>query len=108
MEWKLFATLAERADASEVAIDDSDVATVGDALDALLAEKPALTDEVLTEGERVDEGDGPDGGDGDGGELREHLRLLVDGRDPFREGEGLDESVDDDAELALFPPVSGG
>ena len=107
MEWKLFATLAERADASEVAIDDSEVATVGDALDALLAEKPALTDEVLTEGERVDEGDGPSRGDGDGG-LREHLRLLVDGRDPFREGDGLDEPVAEDAELALFPPVSGG
>ena len=97
MEWKLFATLAETADGNAVAVDDEDAATVGDALDALLAAEPALADQVLTSGDSVAEG-----------ELRDHLRLLVDGRDPFREGEGLDEPVDTDAELALFPPVSGG
>ena len=97
MEWKLFATLAETADGNAVAVDDEDAATVGDALDALLAAEPALADQVLTSGDSVAEG-----------ELRDHLRLLVDGRDPFREGEGLDEPVDSDAELALFPPVSGG
>lgn len=97
MEWKLFATLAETADGNEVAVDGENVSTVGEALDALLAAEPALADQVLTEGSSVSEG-----------AVREHLRLLVDGRDPFREGDGLDESVDDDAELALFPPVSGG
>ena len=97
MEWKLFATLAETAGESEVELDGEDVGTVGDALDALLARKPALADQVLTEGSAVSEG-----------AVRDHLRLLVDGTDPFREGEGLAEPVDPDAELALFPPVSGG
>lgn len=107
MEWKLFATLAETAGANEVAVEDEPsadgTATVGDALAALLAERPALADEVLVTG-----ADGADGDALDADDLQDHLRLLVDGRDPFREGDGLDEPVDTDAELALFPPVSGG
>jgi len=90
MQWKLFATLAETANTTTVSIDD-DVATVGDALEALLDAEPALTADVLADGE-----------------IRDHLRLLVDGRDPFRDGAGLAEPVEADAELALFPPVSGG
>jgi molybdopterin synthase sulfur carrier subunit len=91
MEWRLFATLAQTAGTDRVDLDGTGVSTVGDALDALLDEHPALDAEGVEDGK-----------------LREHLRLLVDGTDPFREAEGLDTEIDEDAELALFPPVSGG
>ncbi|WP_254272094.1 ubiquitin-like small modifier protein 1 [Haloarcula marina] len=91
MEWKLFAHLRDAADADSVTVDVADGATVGTALDALLDSRPALAAEVL-----------------DDGDLAEHIRLLVDGEDPFLADDGLQTTVDADAELALFPPVSGG
>lgn len=91
MQWTLFATLAETAE-REVPVEVEPGATVGDALDALLAVHPDLADEVLDEH----------------GDLADHVRLLHDGEDPFVEGEGLDAPVAEDDELALFPPVSGG
>jgi molybdopterin synthase sulfur carrier subunit len=91
MEWRLFATLAQTADTDTVVLDDGDVGTVGEALDALLDRHPDLREEVL-----------------ENGEVRDHLRVLVDGDDPFRQAEGMDTPVDEDTELALFPPVSGG
>jgi molybdopterin synthase sulfur carrier subunit len=91
MEWRLFATLAEAAGDTEVAVD-ADGDTVGDAFDALLAAYPALEAEVLDA-----EGD-----------LASHVRLLHEGRDPFAEAEGFDTPVAEGDELALFPPVSGG
>lgn len=100
MRWKLFADLAEVAGGREHEVDvdpasgsgsGSDGAvTVGDALDALLADRPALADRVLADGT-----------------LRADVNILVDGRD-VREDAGLETPVDPDAELALFPPVSGG
>jgi len=92
MEWRLFATLAEAAGDTEVAVDLSDDATVGDAFDALLEARPALEEEVL---------------DGNG-DLAEHVRLLHEGRDPFAEAAGFDTALEEGDELALFPPVSGG
>jgi molybdopterin synthase sulfur carrier subunit len=92
MRWKLFANLAETAGDREVRVDVPPDATVGDALDALLAAHPALEDEVYDET----------------GELYDHIRILHNGTSPFAEGDGLDEPVVDDDELALFPPVSGG
>jgi molybdopterin synthase sulfur carrier subunit len=86
MQWKLFADLAEAADGRtvEVAVDGD---TVGDALDALLDARPALSGRVLTED----------------GELRDHVNLL-------RNGDAVDTDapVEEGDELALFPPVSGG
>lgn len=90
MHWKLFANLAEVADSKEVDVEGA--ATVREALDALFERHPDLRDAACT-----DEGD-----------LQEHIRLLVDGEDPFAEAEGYETSVDADTELALFPPVSGG
>ena len=92
MEWKLFAHLRDAADGQSVSVDIKGEATVETALEALLASRPALAEEVLDENE----------------ELADHIRVLVDGEDPFAAGEGLGTAVDEETELALFPPVSGG
>ena len=93
MEWKLFADLAELAGDRHVSVDvDPDAgATVGDALDALLAAHPPLADRVL---------------DGEG-DLRDHINVLRNGENVFTD-EGLETVLDTGDELALFPPVSGG
>lgn len=88
MQWKLFADLAETVGGKEVDVDAGD--TVGEALDALLAAHPELEVKVLDE---------------DGG-VREHVNVLHNGE--ALDDEGLATPVDDDDELALFPPVSGG
>ena len=87
MQWKLFADLAEAAGERTVAVDVDDDASVGDALEALLAAKPALRDRALNED----------------GELRGDVNLLKNG-----ENVETDEGVGAGDELALFPPVSGG
>ena len=92
MHWRLFATLAETAGETEVAVDLEPDATVGDAFDALLSAHPELRDEVL---------------DGDG-DVVDHVRLLHEGGDPFTEADGFETPVEEGDELALFPPVSGG
>jgi len=90
VQWKLFATLAETAD-SEVTVPADDVMTLREALEALLAAEPALEEQILEKGE-----------------LRDHIRLLHEGEDPFAAGEGWETPVAPDDELAAFPPVSGG
>ena len=92
MEWKLFADLADVAGDRHVSVSVGPDATVGDALDALLDDRPALGGRVLDE-------------DGD---LRSHVNLLRNGENVHTEGEGLATPVDEADELALFPPVSGG
>lgn len=92
MEWRLFATLAETAGDDAVAVDIEGEATLREAFDALLETHPALEPELLDADEQ----------------LYDHVRLLVDGEDPFRAAEGWETVVDRETELALFPPVSGG
>lgn len=91
MEWRLFATLSETAGEDRVTLD-VDEATLREAFDALLEAHPELAAEVLDEEEQ----------------LYDHVRLLVDGADPFAEADGWETTVDGETELALFPPVSGG
>lgn len=92
IEWKLFANLAEAAGEKHVEVDVDPGATFGDAFEALLAKHPALEAEVLDED----------------GEIREHIRVLRNGKNPFVVDEGHDTVLEEDDELALFPPVSGG
>lgn len=91
MQWKLFADLAEVAGDRRVAVEPGPDATVGDALDALLADRPALRERVLD----------------DDGTLRDHVNVLRNGENVML-GEGLATAASEDDELALFPPVSGG
>lgn len=89
VQWKLFADLRTVTDSEEVTID-SNQETVGDALDALLASHPELEDRVLEDGR-----------------LREDVNVLRNGQS-VRPGDGLATSVEENDELALFPPMSGG
>ncbi|WP_254528068.1 ubiquitin-like small modifier protein 1 [Natrinema gelatinilyticum] len=91
-DWKLFADLAERAGNKQVTVDASAGDTVGDALEQLLDDAPALEDRVLD----------------DDGELRSQINVLRNGTNVLVEAEGLETELDGDDELALFPPVSGG
>lgn len=90
MHWKLFADLRERAGADEVDVGDAD--TVGEALDALLDGEDALRERVLD----------------DDGSVVDDVNVLLNGTNVFETGDGLEEPVNEDDELALFPPVSGG
>jgi molybdopterin synthase sulfur carrier subunit len=92
MKWKLFANLSEAAGASQVEVDVEPGATFGEAFEALLEAHPELEAEVLDEN----------------GELRDHIRVLRNGDNPFVEHEGHDTVLEAGDELALFPPVSGG
>ncbi|MFB6070229.1 MAG: ubiquitin-like small modifier protein 1 [Halanaeroarchaeum sp.] len=94
MQWKLFADLAEVAGSKtiEVSVDPGTDATVGDALDSLVADRPALRDRITD----------------DDGDLVDHVNVLRNGQNVFAAAEGLDTAVEAEDELALFPPVSGG
>lgn len=92
MEWKLFADLAEHAGGKHVEVDVDPGDTIGDALDALLADHEELESRILT----------------DDGALREHINVLRNGSNVDANDDGLETTLDDGDELALFPPVSGG
>lgn len=90
VDWKLFADLADVADGREVTVEVDDAEpTVGDALEALVAARPALEERTFEDGA-----------------LAPHINVLRNGAN--LDGEGLDTPVRPDDELALFPPVSGG
>ena len=65
--------------------------TVGDALAAVAARVPALTDRVLTEQ----------------GELRRHVNVFVD-EESVRFIDGLATPVPDGSTITILPAVSGG
>lgn len=90
MQWKLFADLRDVAGDRHVDVDVGPGASVEEALEALLAARPALRERVT----------------GEDGELEEHVNV-------YRNGEAIDRTefecaVEEGDELALFPPVSGG
>ncbi|ELZ07547.1 MULTISPECIES: ubiquitin-like small modifier protein 1 [Natrialba] len=91
-EWKLFADLAERAGDKHVTVDAAAGDTVGDALDELVDDRPAVGERILT----------------DDGDLRSQINVLRNGTNVLVEEDGLATELEADDELALFPPVSGG
>lgn len=93
MKWKLFADLAEITGERHISIEleDTSGVTVEDALDTLLTEYPGLRDRVL---------------DGSG-DIHRHISVLQNGTD-IRNIDGMKTRVEQDDELALLPPVSGG
>lgn len=94
--WRLFADVAEvagtREESIEISTDAS--ATVGDALDELLRDRPALADRVLIDAETEAEAET---------ELATDINLLQNGS-----AATCDDQLTDGDELALFPPVTGG
>nr|WP_303704312.1 ubiquitin-like small modifier protein 1 [Haloquadratum walsbyi] len=88
MTWRLFADLAEIAGTREASIEIAASATVGDALDRLLENKPTLADRVLADTETG---------------LATEINLFQNGSDAKRDNQLIDGD-----ELALFPPVTGG
>ena len=92
MEWRLFANLAEAAGTGRVTVEAGPGDTFGDAFEQLLEAHPELEAEVLDEG----------------GEIRDHIRVLRNEHDPFVTDEGHETVLEAGDELALFPPVSGG
>jgi molybdopterin synthase sulfur carrier subunit len=92
MRWRLFATLAEATGERDILVEVGDGAKLREAFDKLIESHPELRREVLDEDE----------------ELSNHVRLLVDGNDPFVNANGWETVLNEDSELALFPPVSGG
>ncbi len=91
MQWKLFADVAEAAGEREVSVDVDEDATVGDAVEALVAAHPDLRGRVR----------------GEDGDVRPDVNVLHNGTD-VRNESGLETPVEPGDELALFPPVSGG
>ena len=65
--------------------------SLGAALDALWGEAPGVRDRVLTEQ----------------GEVRPHVNVFV-GTESCRWTGGLETPIDDGAEIAIFPAISGG
>ena len=92
MELKLFADLAEIADSKIVTVDAAPGDTVGEALEALFDQHPALRDRLL---------------DADG-DLADHINILRNGTNVMTEQDGFDTVLESGDELAIFPPVSGG
>jgi molybdopterin synthase sulfur carrier subunit len=70
---------------------DEPCTTVADALAAVAARWPALTDRVLTEQ----------------GELRRHVNVFV-GEESVKFLDGLNTTVPDGATITIVPAVSGG
>ncbi len=76
--------------AGTLVVDDG-CATVGEALAAIAARWPALTDRVLTEQ----------------GDLRRHVNVFV-GEESIKFLDGLATAVGDGATITIVPAVSGG
>jgi molybdopterin synthase sulfur carrier subunit len=84
--WRLFADLAEVAEGREHTVSVEPDATVGDAIDALLAESTGLEERIF-----------------DGDSIADDVNLMRNGSPTT-----TTDPVDDGDELAMFPPVTGG
>jgi len=89
---RLYATLRARAGGErEVDVGLQPGASIGDAILALLARKPALEGHILD----------------DAGRVVPYVSVFIEGRD-IRYLDGLATVLSDGDEIAIFPPVAGG
>ena len=86
---KVFATLRSLVGAKEVEVDAT--GTVGNVLEKLTGEYPALKERILD----------------DDGNLQSYMNILINGRS-IRFLDGLDTPIKEDDQFAIFPPVGGG
>lgn len=84
---KLFGGLRQKAGSAEKV---SSGATVREALENLCSGNDALQAAIFS-----------------GDELQAHIRIMVNGHDSEL-AQGLDTTVTDDDEIAVFPPIAGG
>jgi sulfur-carrier protein len=83
--------LRELAEGRTSVLLGSGLTTVGDALDALREDYPAVYDRVVTERR----------------EVRPHVNVFV-GREDIRWSGGLGTPLTDESEVVILPSVSGG
>jgi len=84
---KFFGNLRQLAQASRLQLAGS---TVRSLLDDLGRQNQALREAIL-----------------DDGQLRPHVRVVVNGHD-VQLDQGLDTPVEEDDQIAIFPPLGGG
>ena len=84
---KLFGNLRNQMEAPQVRVPGE---TVRIALESLCAQTPTLREAIL-----------------DGDELRSHVRVMVAGRDVELD-RGLDTPIQENDQIAVFPPLAGG
>ncbi len=84
---RLFANIREIVGSPELKLPDR---SIGELLDSLVAMHPALKDVLF-----------------DDGTLRPYITVLVNGRN-IRDIGGVQTTLADGDEVAVFPPVSGG
>ena len=89
MKIKLFGGLRKMAGGSELFESG---ATIRDVLERISADNEALGAAIFTD---------------DGDELRPHIRVMVNGIDSELES-GLETPVNDEDQVAIFPPIAGG
>lgn len=86
---KLFGGLRKKAGAVEL---HESGATIRQVLEKVCAENEELGTAIFANGN---------------GELRPHIRVMVNGVDSEL-AEGLETAVNDDDQIAIFPPIAGG
>ncbi|MFO7273426.1 MAG: MoaD/ThiS family protein [Symbiobacteriaceae bacterium] len=92
MQVRLYATLRALAGAARVEVPAEPGEPVGEVLRRLVAQCPALGDQILTP---------------DGAELLPHVQVFIAGRS-IRDLQGMATPVPPGVDLAVFPPVAGG
>jgi molybdopterin synthase sulfur carrier subunit len=87
MKIKLFGILRQEAGSAEQEVSG---ATIREALENLCLDNEMLRAAIF-----------------DGNELRPHVRVLVNGHD-CELAQGLETTVSEDDQIAVFPPIAGG
>ena len=87
MRVKLFGNLRQHTDQAAVTVSG---ATIGQVLQQLCVAYPTMEEAIL-----------------DGDRLQPHVRVMVNGHD-IELADGLDTSVSETDQIAIFPPIAGG